>query len=114
MPVIINWDGSVSSAQDPKKERTSLGGLFTDSKNIQTYFPIAPIYSNLLPTISVYKVPPQYAEKPALIAMDIYGSSDYWWVIYWSNGIIDPFGRPAANEMLRVIDIQQLQKLLVR
>lgn len=114
MPVIINWDGSISSVQDPNKERTALGGLFTDSKNIKTYFPIAPIYSSLLPTISVYKVPPHYAEKPALIALDIYGSSDWWWVIYWSNGIIDPFGRPAANEILRVIDIQELQNLLVR
>lgn len=114
MAVIINWNGDIIKSSEPTKERSNQGGMFTSAKNIKTYYPIAPMYSSLLPTTGVYKVPPHYAEKPALIANDIYGSEDYWWVIFWSNKIIDPFGRPYTGELLRIIDIQSLNKLVGR
>lgn len=112
MSVNVNWNGDIIKSSEPTKERSTLGGMFTSAKNIQTYYPLAPIYSRLLPTINIYKVPPHYAEKPGLIAKELYGSEDYWWVIFWSNGVIDPFGRPYTGELIRVINIQDLNNLV--
>lgn len=112
MPVILQWDGSFLEAPTPTKERTNKGGLFSGIRGEATYFPVAPAYSELLDTVGYYKVPPHFADRPDLIANHLYQSPDYWWVIYWSNKILDPFGRPAAGEVLRVIDIAKLKDLL--
>ena len=112
MPVIFNWDGSQMQPSSPNKERTNKGGVFIGSKNKPTYFPLASTYSSLLPTTGYYVVPPKYADRPDLIANELYQSTDYWWVILWSNDIIDPFGRPSAGETIRIIDIITLENLL--
>lgn len=112
MPVIFNWDGSINQAADSTKERTTTGGQFKGVHGITTYFPPASAYSSLIPVIGYYSVPPNYADRPDLIANYLYGSPDYWWVIYWSNNIIDPFGRPASGETISIIDINSLSTLL--
>jgi len=112
MPAIFKWNGDVIQASIPSLERTSKGGMLVDAKGIKTYYPVAPIYNRLLPTIDYYKIPIKYAGRPDLIANELYRSSDLWWVIFWSNGIIDPFGKPRAGEVIRVVDINSLNKLL--
>lgn len=112
MPVIFNWDGSIQQAATPTKERTNKGGLFSGVRGATTYFPVAPAYRKLVPIIGYYKVPNNFADRPDLIAAQLYQSTDLWWVIYWSNGIIDPFGRPKAGETINIIDIDSLLKLL--
>ena len=112
MPVIFNWDGSINQPSSPTKERTNTGGRFKGVHGISTYFPPAGAYSKLVPVVGYYSVPTNFADRPDLIANFLYGSSDYWWVIFWSNKITDPFGRPAANETINVIDINALSKLL--
>ena len=112
MPVIINWDGSIAQAPDSLKERTAAGGLFKGVHGITTYFPPASAYSNLVPVTGYYKVPTNFADRPDLIANFLYGSSDYWWVIFWTNAIVDPFGRPRAGEVISVVDINTLTQLI--
>jgi hypothetical protein len=112
MPAIFNWDGAVTQAAKSSYERTTKGGTFKGAHNTVTYFPIAPIYSKLVPVVGYYKVPTNFADRPDLIANDLYKSTDLWWVIYWSNEIIDPFGRPASGEIIKIIDITYLMKLL--
>ena len=112
MPVILKWDGSMLQQPDPTKERTSQGALFQGVHGITTYFPPAGAYSALVPVTGYYSVPPNFADRPDLIANFIYGSTDYWWVIFWSNQITDPFGRPRAGEVINIIDIKSLNNLL--
>ena len=112
MPVIVNWDGSIAQPPSPSKERTNKGGQFSGVRGETTYFPVASAYRQLVPVVGYYKVPNNYADRPDLIADHLYKSTDYWWVVLWSNNIIDPFGRPGAGEMINVIDINTLLSLL--
>ena len=112
MPVILNWDGSIAQAADPTKERTAQGGRFTGVHGITTYFPPAGALSALVSIIGYYSVPPNFADRPDLVANFLYGSTDYWWVIFWANQITDPFGRPRAGEVIAVVDIKALNNLL--
>ena len=112
MPVILNWDGSIAQPPDVTKERTAQGGLFPGVHGITTYFPPASAYSALVPVVGYYKVPPNFADRPDLIANFIYGFPDYWWVIFWSNKITDPFGRPKAGEVINIVDIKALNNLM--
>lgn len=114
MPAIFNWDGSVKEPATPTKERTNKGGLFQGIRGDSTYFPLAPAYSKLVPITGYYKVPSNHADRPDLIAKHLYDSVDLWWVIFWSNEIVDPFCRPRAGEVIKIIDINVLLKLLNR
>ena len=112
MPAIFNWDGTLLQPAVPTKERTNKGGLFNGIRGEATYFPVASAYRKLVPVIGYYKVPNNFADRPDLIANHLYNSTDLWWVIYWSNAIVDPFGRPKAGEVINIIDINSLLKLL--
>lgn len=112
MPVIFNWDGSVKEPANPSKERTNKGGIFKGVSGEPTYFPVALAYSKLIPVIGYYKVPNNFADRPDLISDYLYKSTDYWWVVLWANNILDPFGRPKAGEIIKVVDINSLQNIL--
>ncbi len=112
MSLITNWDGSVLIPSNPTNDRTTQLGSFLSIKNINTYYPLPSAYSNLVSTISFYKVPPKYAGRPDLIAAEVYGDAALWWVIFWANSIVDPFARPYVDEVINIIDIQSLKKLL--
>jgi len=112
MSLVTNWDGSVLVPANPTNDRTTKLGTFLSINNINTYYPLPSAYSGLIPITSFYKVPPEYAGRPDLIALDVYGDAALWWVIFWANAIVDPFARPTSGEVINIIDIQSLQKLL--
>jgi hypothetical protein len=112
MSLITKWDGSILTPADPNNERSLILGTFISGKNINTYYPLPSAYADLVPVISRYKVPIKFVGRPDLIANDIYHSPDLWWVVLWSNKIVDPFGRPGVDEVINVIDIQAMKALL--
>lgn len=112
MSLVTNWDGSIQVPANSSKERTTQLGTFVGINKITTYYPLPSAYVDLIPIVSLYKVPPKYTARPDLIALDLYKDAALWWVIFWANKIVDPFARPSSGEIINVIDITSLQKLL--
>lgn len=56
-----------------------------------------PIKSNV--TLTYYRVPPKYENRPDLIANDIYGSPSYAWVICYFNDIEDGVSIPTDTKI---------------
>lgn len=112
MSLTTKWDGSIQTPANPSNERTTQLGTFLAINKIKTYYPLPSAYSELVPVLYLYKVPPKFGGRPDLIAMDVYQAVDLWWVILWANSIVDPFGRPAAGEIINIIDISKMKKLL--
>ena len=46
--------------------------------------------------------------RPDLISQRAYGNSEYWWVIYEFNGIIDPLFDLKLNDVLRIPPIENV------
>jgi hypothetical protein len=112
MSLTTKWDGSISTPTNSANERTTKLGTFLGINKVTTYYPVPSAYSELLNVTSLYKVPAKFGGRPDLIAQDVYGDASLWWVIFWANGIVDPFARPAADEVISIIDIAQMKQLL--
>ena len=111
MSTKIIWDGTVTQTPTDNSLWSKTGGSFKSCLGITTYFPLPLKYRFTIPALGAYTIPPKFAQRPDLIAKEIYGSEDYWWLIYWASGIIDPFGLVRGTEIL-VVDLSELQKLL--
>lgn len=112
MSLITKWDGSILTPSTPANERTTLLGTFRSVKNVETYFPLPSSYAELVPVSYLYKVPANFSGRPDLIASELYHSTDLWWVVLWANAIVDPFARPYAGEIIKIVDIQSMKDLL--
>lgn len=112
MALTTNWDGSILTPANSKNERTAMLGTFLSAKKVNTYYPVPSSYSQLVSVLYTYTVPSQFSGRPDLIATEVYQSADLWWVILWANGIVDPFARPYAGEVINIVDIQSMKNLL--
>ena len=112
MALTVDWNGNIIIPAKADDERTGMLGTFKSVKDVNTYYPLPAAYSNLIKTSYLYKVPLKFAGRPDLIADEVYHSADLWWVILWANNIVDPFGRPNANEVINIIDIQDMKATL--
>lgn len=112
MPLIVNHSGSAIRTSSNLDERTAKSPVFRSIYGKNTYFPIPNLLSTLVSVVGTYEVPRHYAERPDLIAKELYGSEDLWWVIFWANNILDPFGKPKAGDKLKIVNIKQVKELL--
>ncbi|MCI4435958.1 MAG: baseplate wedge protein 53 [Ignisphaera sp.] len=112
MSLTTKWDGSIKTPSDPSNERTTKLGTFISINKTNTYYPLPAAYAKLLSVQSLYKVPAKFGGRPDLIALDVYQDAALWWVVLWANDIVDPFARPAAGEVINIINIAQMKKLL--
>jgi hypothetical protein len=112
MSLIVNYNGDTVKSPDQFKSQNAYNALFTAVTNITTYFPLPATFNANLPTIRYYKVPVQYSNRADLIAKEVYGSEEYWWVLYWANNLIDPFTSLNTDDVLKIIDITSLESLI--
>ena len=112
MSLIVNYSGSIIKSSSTTDERTSKSPVFRSIYGKDTYFPIPNLLNTLVDTIGTYEVPPRHAERPDLIAKELYGNEDFWWVIFWANNIIDPFGKPKIGDKLKIVNIKQVKEML--
>ena len=112
MPLVINWAGDSIKTSDPESYWSTKGGLFTSASGIKTYFPLPMYYRNAISSKGIYVVPFEYAGRPDLIARELYGSEDYWWLVFWMSGIIDPFSGPSNGDKILIADINQIISVL--
>ncbi len=50
----------------------------------------------------------EHENRPDLIASQVYGEPDLWWVIYEFNGIRDPLFDLKAGHILRIPNLQRV------
>lgn len=112
MPLIVNYSGTAIKNSLPTDERTRKSPIFRSIYGKDTYFPIPNLLNTLVDTVGTYEVPRRHEGRPDLIAKDLYGTEDFWWVIFWSNNILDPFGKPLAGDRLKIVNIKQVRELL--
>lgn len=112
MPLIVNHSGTPIKTASPNDERTKKSPIFRSIYGKETYFPIPNLLNVLVQVIGTYEVPPEHSERPDLIAKELYGTEDFWWVVFWANNIIDPFGKPKTGDKLKVVNINQVRDLL--
>jgi hypothetical protein len=112
MPLVVNWAGTTLQTTPTQQYWSNKGGTFTAANGIKTYFPLPVAYRTAISAVGTYTVPKEYENRPDLIANVLYKSTDYWWLIYWFNGIVDPFSGPLVNDVLLIADINQVTSLL--
>jgi hypothetical protein len=112
MSLTTKWDGSILTPPNKANERTAMLGTFLSAKKVETYYPLPTSYADLVQISYLYKVPAKFAGRPDLIASEVYQSADLWWVILWANGVIDPFARPYAGDVIKVVDINSMKTLM--
>ncbi len=47
-------------------------------------------------------LPAGFEGRPDLLSYEVYGTTDYWWVICLANDIIDPFEQFKAGKQIKV------------
>jgi hypothetical protein len=112
MPLIIDWNGNTITTAATESLWSNKGGLFTSSKGVLTYFPLPLAYRSAIPVTGKFKIPAAYQDRADLIAKYLYQSEDYWWLVYWMNGIIDPFASLKTGDTILVADIKRVNSLL--
>ena len=112
MQLIVDWAGNTKQTTSSKMLWSSKGGLFTSTKGVSTYFPLPLKYRGAVTVIGTHKVTPSQEGRPDLLAKYLYDNEDYWWLIYWMSGIIDPFSGPKAGEIIYIADLAQIDTLL--
>ena len=112
MSLITNYNGDVVQAPSASSLWSNKGGIFTPSNSYSTYYPLPSYYRTAIPTAGTYIIPPQFENRADLIANHIYGSEDYWWLVYWFNGIIDPFASLTTGTELLIADITTVNSTL--
>lgn len=112
MPLVVNWNGTTIKTTPTQQYWSNKGGNFTSKKGITTYFPLPLAYRTAISIAGTYTVPKEFEDRPDLIARAMYQSEDYWWLVYWFNGIVDPFSGPKMNDVLLIADINQITSML--
>lgn len=112
MPYIIDWDGNTISSSSKEALWSNKGGMFKPAGGKLTYFPLPLAYKSAIPVIGTFTITAQYKNRPDLIAKHLYQSEDYWWLVYWFNGILDPFKSLNVGDTILVADISSVNSLL--
>ena len=112
MSFIVNWAGTVTKSPDASTLWSNQGSTFTPAKNYPTYFPLPSAYRSAISAVSSYTVPTQQANRPDLIATTLYGAEEYWWLVLWFNGFLDPFTTVPAGTVLLVADLTAVNSVL--
>lgn len=112
MPLVIDWAGNTVNTTKTEAYWSTKGGTFTPIKGNPTYFPLPIAYRSAIPVIGTYSIPAQYKNRADLIAKQLYQSEDYWWLVYWMNGILDPFATLNPGDTLLIADIRTINSLL--
>lgn len=112
MAVITDWNGNVVIPNDPSKEWSQRGGIFNSAINIRTYFPIPSAYRNLIGQAGIHVVTAEEENRPDILAKNLYNSEDYWWLIYWMNGVLDPFSGPKAGNTIIIANLTDVINIL--
>ena len=112
MTFVANWNGDVVVSPDSTKLWSSQGGVFSPASNYPTYYPLPSAYKNAIAVSGTYTVPYMYANRPDLIAYNVYGAEEYWWLVLWFNGLIDPFSAIPAGTVLLVADLSSVTSVL--
>jgi len=50
----------------------------------------------------------EYAQRPDLVSFSVYGTVEYWWVIYEFNNIKDPLFGLKRGQILRIPAIERV------
>lgn len=112
MPLINDWNGNIISSTSTDSMWSNKGGLFKSSKGVLTYFPLPLAYRSAIPIAGKFVIPAAYQNRADLIAKQLYQSEDYWWLVYWINGISDPFASLKAGDTILVADISSINSIL--
>jgi hypothetical protein len=105
MGFITDWNGNVIQSPTPESLWSNKGGIFTPAGRYVTYFPLPSAYRTAIPIVGTYIIPAYFENRADLIANALYASEDYWWLVYWFNGILDPFASLTAGTEILVADI---------
>ena len=108
---IVNWNGDSIEASNLENIRTNKAGTFISADGVKTYFPLPMSFNTLVPIVGKYRVPSAHHNRADLIAKELYQDEELWWVIYWSNNIIDPFVGPVSGDIINIIDIIIFKKI---
>jgi hypothetical protein len=112
MGLIVNWNGDTVSSEDSSALWSFRGANFTSKIGVKTYFPLPMKYSSAVPVIGKYTVTASTKDRADLIARELYGSEEYWWLVYWINGIIDPFASLNVGDTLLIADISVITSMV--
>ena len=61
----------------------------------------------------LFEVPEECVGRIDLVSVRFYGSADYWWVITFFNGVIDPIGEIVVGRQLRIPNLAEVQTALL-
>jgi hypothetical protein len=112
MGLIVNWNGDTVSSEDSSALWSFRGANFTSKIGVKTYFPLPMKYSSSVPVVGKYTVTASTKDRADLIARELYGSEEYWWLVYWINGIIDPFAALNVGDTLLIADISVITSMV--
>lgn len=112
MSFITNWNGDVIQTPVSSALWSNKGGMFTPANSYTTYYPLPSAYRTAIPITGTYTIPAQFENRADLIANAIYGSEDYWWLVFWFNGIVDPFSTLTTGTVLLLADITTVNSIL--
>lgn len=112
MSFIVDWNGSVVSPAVPSALWSTKGGVFTSKIGINTYFPLPMSYAASIPIVGTFTVTAAEKNRADLIAKQLYDSEEYWWLVYWMNGIIDPFAALNVGDKINIADLTVLQTMV--
>jgi hypothetical protein len=112
MGFVVNWNGDTVSSADSLALWSSRGAKFTSKIGVKTYFPLPMKYSSAVPVIGTYTVTASTRDRADLIARELYGSEEYWWLVYWINGITDPFASLNVGDTLSIADISVIKSMV--
>lgn len=112
MSFAINWNGQIIKPADQNALWSTKGGQFVSRIGITTYFPLPMSYASTIPVIGKYIVTAATKDRPDLIARELYQSEEYWWLVYWMNGITDPFSALNVGDILLIADISVIKSMV--
>ncbi len=112
MSLITDWNGNVLQSPSASALYSNKGGLFTPIGNYNTYYPLPSAYRTAIPISGTYVIPKMFENRPDLIANNLYGSEDYWWLVLWFNGMVDPFQNLTVGTEILIADLTSVNSIL--
>jgi hypothetical protein len=111
MPLTNDYNGNIITSSNPSALWSNKGGMFISSNGTSTYFPIPMFYRTSVNVAGSFVVTPEYQFRADLLAKKLYNDEDYWWLIFWMSGIIDPVSGPKVNDIILIADLNSLNSL---
>ena len=67
---------------------------------------------NFITRFTRYRIPAQVANMPGAIAQKFYGNQNYYWIICYFNGIVNPFKDLTPGKVIKIPNKTQLDNYL--